>query len=286
MHLAFKGKEIEGALLVDATNAFNSINRQTALHNIGVICPSIAQVLLNTYQAPVRCVIPGNGEISSSDGTTQGDPLAMAMYALAVRPLIDRLKSNSPDVKQVWYADDATGAASCSELRAWWDDLLVQGKGFGYHPNASKTHLVVKAQFLEKAKELFAGTNVNITTQGKRHLGAAIGSKNFTEYYVKVKVKTWIQELKQLSEIATSEPHAAYAGFVHGLSSRWSYLQRTIPDIQHLFQPLEDAIHQLFIPSLTGRPPCSKLTRKLLVLLVRMGGLSLINPTDPSNHNY
>jgi hypothetical protein len=40
----------------------------------------------------------------------------MAMYALAVRPLIDRLQSISPTVKQVWYVDDATGAASCSEL--------------------------------------------------------------------------------------------------------------------------------------------------------------------------
>ena len=142
MRKVFKGEEIEGALLVDASNAFNSINRETALHNIGIICPSFAQVLLNTYQAPVRCVIPGGGEISSSEGTTQGDPLAMAMYALAVRPLIDILQSNSPTVKQIWYADDATGAATCSELRAWWDNLLEQGEGFGYHPNANKTHLV------------------------------------------------------------------------------------------------------------------------------------------------
>jgi hypothetical protein len=123
MRHAFHGEEVEGALLVDATNAFNSINRQTALHNISVICPSLVKVLHNTYQSPVRCVIPGSGEVSSSEGTTQGDPLAMAMYALAVRPLIDSLQSNSPTVKQVWYTDDATGAASCSELRAWWDDL-------------------------------------------------------------------------------------------------------------------------------------------------------------------
>ncbi len=58
MRQAFKGDEIERVLLVDATNAFNSVNRQAALHNICVICPSFAQVLHNTYQAPVRCVIP------------------------------------------------------------------------------------------------------------------------------------------------------------------------------------------------------------------------------------
>ena len=146
------------------------------------------------------------------------------MYALAVRPLIDRLQSNSPTVKQVWYADDATGAASCSELRAWWDDLLKHGKGFGYHPNASKTHLVVKDQFLTKAKELFAGTNVNITTLGKRHLGAAIGSRSFVEDYVKEKVQTWIQEIHLLADIATSQPHAALCRLCS-----WSFLPMELP---------------------------------------------------------
>ena len=50
-----------------------------------------------------------DGEISSSEGTTQGDPSAMAMHAIAVKPLI---KSDVPNVKQVWYADDATNAGT------------------------------------------------------------------------------------------------------------------------------------------------------------------------------
>ena len=41
----------------------------------------------------------------------------MAMYALAMVPLIHCLKSNSPDVKQAWYANDAKGAGSCEKLR-------------------------------------------------------------------------------------------------------------------------------------------------------------------------
>ena len=72
---------------------------------------------MNTYQAPIRCIICGDGEISSSEGTTQGDPLAMAMYALAVKPLIGKLQYDAPAVKQVWYTDDATGAGICDDLR-------------------------------------------------------------------------------------------------------------------------------------------------------------------------
>ena len=157
---------------------------------------------------------------------------------------------------------------------------------FGYHPNASKTHLIVKEQFLDEARRLFEGTNVNITVHGKRHLGAAIGSREYTEQYVGDKVKVWTRELLQLAEIATSQPHAACAAFVHGLSSRWTYLSRTIPEVSDLFQPLEDAIHQVFIPSLTGRPPCSKQIRDLLALPVRLGGLGLTNPTVISDDNF
>ena len=71
----------------DATNyAFNCINQQAALHKIGILCPPIAQIINNTYQSPVRVIMPGSGEILSTEGTTQGDPLAMAMYAIAVTP--------------------------------------------------------------------------------------------------------------------------------------------------------------------------------------------------------
>ncbi len=88
MRQIFTNPEAEGALLIDAENAFNSINRIAALHNISIICPPFSQVLINSYRNQVRMVIPGKGEIASCEGTTQGDPLAMAMYALAITPLI------------------------------------------------------------------------------------------------------------------------------------------------------------------------------------------------------
>ena len=46
-------EDTEGILLVDASNAFNSLNRIAALHNIQQTCPSIWYVLQNTYQASV-----------------------------------------------------------------------------------------------------------------------------------------------------------------------------------------------------------------------------------------
>jgi hypothetical protein len=286
MRKIFQTPESEAVLLVDASNAFNSLNRNAALHNISITCPSIAQILINTYRAPVRLFVTGSGEISSTEGTTQGDPLAMAMYALAIAPLINQLKDRCPDVYQAWYADDASGASTCSGLRQWWDELLHLGQCFGYHPNASKTYLVVKEEFETSAKETFAGTNVHITTHGKRHLGAALGSKTFTEEYVQHKIQEWTNEILKLSNIAVSQPHTAYAAYVHGLSSRWTFLLRTISDIEDLLQPLETALHQHFIPALTGRPPCSTIERELLALPVRLGGLGLNDPTSLTSDSF
>ena len=77
----FDDSDCEAALLVDATNAFNCVNRQAALHNISIFCPAFSTILKNTYAQPVRLFVVGEGEIPSCEGTTQGDPLAMAMYA-------------------------------------------------------------------------------------------------------------------------------------------------------------------------------------------------------------
>ena len=90
-----KPPETEAVLLVDATNAFN---RKAALHSISIICPSLAQALINTYRAPVRLFITGSGKITFTKGTTQGNPLVMAMYALTITPLIVQLRDSYLEV--------------------------------------------------------------------------------------------------------------------------------------------------------------------------------------------
>ena len=75
----------EAALLVDASNAFNSLNRNSALHKIHFECPAISTILINTYREPSKLFIDGE-LINSREGNTQGDPLAILMYAVATFP--------------------------------------------------------------------------------------------------------------------------------------------------------------------------------------------------------
>lgn len=60
-------------------------------------------------------------DLLSQEGTTQGDLLAMAIYAIAITPLIDHLEDES--VKQIWYADDATAFGKIRKLKPWWDQI-------------------------------------------------------------------------------------------------------------------------------------------------------------------
>ena len=215
----------------------------------------------------------------SEEGTTQGDPLAMPMYALATIPLINHLGS-VPNTKQVWYADDASADGHLSSLRTWWDRLQSSGPDFGYHANASKMWLITKEALLPQAKELFKDTKVNITSQGRPYLGAALGSDEFREQFVTRKVAEWSDELFQLATAATTQPHATFAAFIHGFVHKFTYLSRTTPIEVCQLQPLEDIIRSRLIPAWTGRAPPSDLERELFALPARLGGLGIPNPAS------
>ena len=283
MRQVFEHPETEAVILVDASNAFNALNRQVALRNINNLCPALSKVLTNTYREDIKLFIDGE-TLFSQEGTTQGDPLAMAMYAVAISPLIRRLEDEG--VKQVWFADDATAGGELSHLRTWWDRIVDLGPEYGYHPNAFKTWLIVKESKLEEASAIFRETGVNITAEGKRHLGAALGTPVFVESYVQQKVAGWAREVERLSSIAATQPQAAYAALTHGLISKWTYLSRTVPNIEDLFKPLEDVIRNLFLPAITGQNAFSDDDRDLMALPARLGGLGIIDPSHQTTTHY
>ena len=199
-----------------------------------------------------------------------------------------KLQELHGNTSQVWFADDATAASSCQQLRAWWDDLVMHGPSFGYFPKASKTFLVVKKEYTKVAERAFADTSVSITTHGKRHLhvGAAVCSEAFRNEFASRKLKSWCKEIVRLSQVALSHPHAAFAAYVHGQTSKWTYISRTIPGISHLLEPLEQDTQEKFIPAITGRPSCSKIERSLLELSARLGELGMTIPSSEADHSF
>ena len=60
---------------------------------------------------------------------------------------------------------------------------------------------------------------------------------------------------------------------------------RTLPDIQDLLQPLENAIVKVFLQAITEHE-CTQLEREILALPVRKGGLEVTNPCQEADVEY
>ena len=278
----FETDDCEGVLLLDAANAFNNLNRKMALRNTTFYCPNLSTFLMNIYGKP-RALFVGENTIWSTEGTTQGDPAAMDLYSIGILRLIEL--AETPETTQVWYADDANGAGKLTGLLSWFNKVTTLGPSFGYYVNPNKCHLIVKPELLDHAKMLFEDTGVQITADGARHLGASIGSSSFKETYVTAAVATWCAELENLVALAKAHPHLAFSNFVRSFRFKWAYLQRTIPEIGHLFEPLEDIIRSSFIPCLVGRQ-VSDLEREVLSLPPGLGGMGIENPVKASDRAY
>ena len=76
MRALFSCKDTDAVVLVDATNAFYSLNRQMALRNIQHLCPPLAIFVINTYKIPTELFVDRQVPCSEE---TQSDPLAMLM---------------------------------------------------------------------------------------------------------------------------------------------------------------------------------------------------------------
>ena len=56
-------EENDAVILVDASNAFNFLNRKVALHSIQYTFPPLALILINTYRQPARLFISAGAEL-------------------------------------------------------------------------------------------------------------------------------------------------------------------------------------------------------------------------------
>ena len=117
-------------------------------------------------------------------------------------------------------------------------------------------------------------TPIKITTNGKRHLGATIGTNGFKNDYMQEKVSEWCNKLKVLSKMAHSNPQTAYAAYIFGEQHKYTYFMRTIQGISDILKPIDDVMDNEFIPALFG----SSITpneREIISLPIREGGLGL-----------
>ena len=181
----------------------------------------------------------------------------MPLYTVAITPLLQMIKlDEAHEVRQAAFADDLSGAGKLIQLRKWWDNIVIYGLPLGYFARADKSWLIVKPNLEQSPGEIFADTDVSITTDGHKYLGGYIGSDEGKSNYIRT---LWIDQLLALCEIVKFQPQAAYTAFVSGFRHRFTYHIRTIPDNQTQMQQIDSIIDTKLLPALLENHSLSRL---------------------------
>ena len=142
--------------------------------------PSLHVALQNSYSHPSHLYI-GKSIILSQEGTIQGDPFEMAMYGIAILPLLTRFHNDS--FTQKWFADGGSVVGKLKDISTLFDKLTQLGPKYGYLVNTPKCQLTIKPGGERQASTVFAGTNIDIT-QGARVLGSVTGSSKAIKIFL------------------------------------------------------------------------------------------------------
>ena len=105
--------------------------------------------------------------------------------------LLQFISINHLNAKEVAFADDFTVTGKLTSIKDYWGKLTGLCPNYDYFPKASKSYLIVKEDKLGEARNVFNDSNVYITIEGKRHLGAVIRSNEYREEYLKDLVNDW-----------------------------------------------------------------------------------------------
>ena len=275
----------EGLLLVDAMNGFNMLSRLSMLWTVRHRCTKMSRFAFNCYRHEIRliCRRPGDTAliILSKEGVTQGDPLAMALYGIALLPLAERLRKDFPSVMQPWYADDAAMMGKANAVGGCFQLLMKIGPDFGYHPEPAKSFYICPLADELEAKAAFASMDLPVKfCRGHRYVGGFVGSKAMRDRWVEPMVEQWVAGVKALAKVAIRYPQSAYHGFTTSLQSEWQYLCRCVPGVEEFLGPVEDAIREFFVPAmlqLEAREVSDEF-RQFLSHGVKQGGMNIREP--------
>ena len=86
--------------------------------------------------------------------------------------------------------------------------------------------------------------------------------------------------LNKLSEHGKTSPHSVYKSFTNGVQHKLTFISRTTPNCEPLFEETEKIIKDEFIPSLVNHNSYNDNFRNIFALPVREGGLNILQPED------
>ena len=105
------GDETKDLKLIDSINGFNELSRLAMLWTVRHHWPLGVIFALNCYKHEAKLIVHWPAALfrilTSREGVTQGDPLLVVLYRLALLPLAEAMRGADPGVLQPWYTNNA-----------------------------------------------------------------------------------------------------------------------------------------------------------------------------------
>ena len=190
-------------LLVDFSNAFNSVDRRSIFRVVRALIPSMAAWLECCYGSQPLLHM-GEHTILSCCGVQQGDPLGPLGFALALHPIIEKIKVDVPGLLiNAWYLDDGTLCGSVDDLCAALAIIESEGPPRGLFLNRSKSLLHVPSNASLSNSSL--PPSIPVTNGGFDLLGSPIGPSSHCESSLLKRVEKIQSVLDRLSDLEDSQ---------------------------------------------------------------------------------
>ncbi len=197
--------DLEGkwTLLLDFSNAFNSISREKMFEEVRARIPSMAAWLECCYGAQPLLHL-GEHTILSRCGVQQGDPLGPLSFALALHPIVERINREVPDLQiNAWYLDDGTLVGTADELNTALRIVEEDGPSRGLRLNRGKSLLYIPEDATFPFNPL--PPEIPAVRSGFDLLGSPIGPRRHCEATMLKRVEKVQEILERLPDLQDTQ---------------------------------------------------------------------------------
>ena len=189
-------------LLVDFSNAFNSIDRATLFKEVRYRLPQIAAWTECSYGSQPILLL-NDCPIYSCCGVQQGDPLGPLGFALVLQPVTEKIKEEVPSLLiNVWYLDDGTLCGTEEELAIALSIIETEGPSRGLFLNREKSLIYTPMNSSIVHPKL---RDIPSTSVGFSLLGSPIGPSSFCEETVARRIHKVQEMVARLHDLEDSQ---------------------------------------------------------------------------------